>query len=83
MRTEMDPLATRRRNGKTVLNHIGRLAPVFGMIGTLIGLIVMLANMEDSDAVGPRVAVALVPALYEAVCLNVVFLPFAQKLGYY
>jgi chemotaxis protein MotA len=82
MRTEMDAVATRHRNGRSVLDQMGRFAPAFGMIGTLIGLIIMLGNMDDPKAIGPGMAVALITTLYGAVCSNLLFLPFADKLGF-
>jgi chemotaxis protein MotA len=82
MRTEMDAVATRHRNGRSVVDQMGRFAPAFGMIGTLIGLVIMLGNMDDPKAIGPGMAVALITTLYGAVCANIVFLPFAEKLGF-
>jgi len=82
MRTEMDAVATRHRNGKSVVDQVGRFAPAFGMIGTLIGLIIMLGNMDDPSAIGPGMAVALITTLYGAILANLVCLPFAEKLGF-
>ncbi len=58
MRTEIDAVATRHRNGKSVLEQMGRFAPAFGMIGTLMGLIIMLGNMSDPSSIGAGMAVA-------------------------
>ena len=82
MRTELDAVATRHRNGKSVVDQMGRFAPAFGMIGTLMGLIIMLGNMQNPDAIGPGMAVALITTLYGAICSNLLFLPFAEKLGF-
>lgn len=82
MRTEMDAVATRHRNGKSVVDQMGRFAPAFGMIGTLMGLVIMLGNMDDPAAIGPGMAVALITTLYGAICANLLFLPFAEKLGF-
>jgi chemotaxis protein MotA len=82
MRTEMDAVATRHRNGKAVLDQMGRFAPAFGMIGTLIGLIIMLGNMNDPSAIGPGMAVALITTLYGAVLANALFLPCSEKLSF-
>ncbi|OHB78299.1 MAG: flagellar motor protein MotP [Planctomycetes bacterium RBG_16_64_12] len=81
MRTEMDAVATRHQNGKKVLDQMGRFAPAFGMIGTLIGLIIMLGQLDDPDALGPGMAVALITTLYGALMSNVFFLPSAEKLS--
>lgn len=81
LRGEIDAVALRHREGKAVLDCMGRYAPAFGMIGTLIGLIVMLGDMSDPSKIGAGMAVALLTTLYGAVAANVVFLPFADKLG--
>ncbi|MBX3424342.1 MAG: MotA/TolQ/ExbB proton channel family protein [Pirellulales bacterium] len=82
LRTEMDAVATRHRDGKAVLDCMGRFAPAFGMIGTLMGLIIMLGDMSDPSKIGAGMAVALLTTLYGAVISNCAFLPFAEKLGY-
>ncbi len=82
MRTEMDAVATRHKSGKSVLDQMGRFAPAFGMIGTLMGLIIMLGNMSDPSSIGSGMAVALITTLYGAIVSNVFFLPFAEKLGF-
>jgi chemotaxis protein MotA len=51
-----------------------------GMIGTLIGLVQMLANMDDPKSIGPAMAVALLTTLYGAVIANAFALPLADKL---
>jgi chemotaxis protein MotA len=82
LRTELDSLATRHRNGKALLDAMGRYAPAFGMIGTLMGLIIMLADMSDPTKIGAGMAVALLTTLYGAIAANCCFLPFADKLGF-
>jgi len=82
MRTEMDAVATRHSDGKKVFDQAGRFAPAFGMIGTLMGLIMMLGNLEDTSTLGPAMAVALITTLYGAIAANVVLLPCAEKLGF-
>ena len=82
LRTEIDAVATRHRDGKAVLDSMGRFAPAFGMIGTLIGLIMMLGDMSDPSNIGKGMAVALLTTLYGAIAANVVFLPLAEKLGF-
>lgn len=83
LRTEMEAVASRHKNGKSLMDTVGRYAPAFGMIGTLMGLIIMLGNMDDPEAIGPGMAVALITTLYGAVVSNLFFLPFADKLAYY
>jgi chemotaxis protein MotA len=82
LRTELDAVATRHRDGKGLLDQLGRFAPAFGMIGTLMGLIIMLGNMSDPSSIGSGMAVALITTLYGAIVSNVFFLPFAEKLGF-
>lgn len=79
---ELEAVAERHANGRRVFELMGKYAPAFGMIGTLIGLIVMLGNMQDPDAIGPGMAVALITTLYGALAANFLFLPIADKLQY-
>jgi len=83
MRSEVESMAVRHKMGKTFLETTARYSPAFGMIGTLIGLIIMLGNMSNPDAIGPGMAVALLTTLYGAYIANAACLPFADKLGYY
>lgn len=82
LRTEMEVAASRHRNGKGVIDQLGRFAPAFGMIGTLLGLILMLSHMADLSALGPGMAVALLTTFYGAILANALFLPCAEKLGF-
>ncbi len=67
--------------GQDVFKSMGDSAPAFGMIGTLIGLVQMLATMDDPASIGPSMAVALLTTLYGAVIANLVCLPLAEKLS--
>jgi chemotaxis protein MotA len=58
------------------------LSPAFGMIGTLIGLVNMLKNLDDPTTIGPAMAVALLTTFYGSVIANVVALPLSKKLKY-
>ncbi|MEL0081747.1 MAG: flagellar motor protein PomA [Gammaproteobacteria bacterium] len=71
---------TRHETGQKVWTSIGDAAPAMGMIGTLIGLVQMLANMEDPESIGPAMAVALLTTLYGALIANLVAIPIAEKL---
>lgn len=66
--------------GQKLFKGMGASAPAFGMIGTLIGLVQMLANMDDPASIGPAMAVALLTTLYGAVIANLICLPLADKL---
>jgi chemotaxis protein MotA len=59
------------------------LAPAMGMIGTLVGLVLMLGNMADPKAIGPAMAVALLTTLYGAFIANVLFAPMLTKMEFY
>ena len=63
----------------TMLNKAGMYAPAFGMIGTLIGLIQMLQNLDDPTQIGQGMATAMITTFYGAVLANLVFLPMASK----
>ena len=70
----------RHRWGAKVFTAMGDVAPAMGMIGTLIGLVQMLSNMDDPKSIGPAMAVALLTTLYGAMLATMVFLPMADKL---
>ena len=63
-----------------LLNKAGMYAPAFGMVGTLIGLIQMLQNLDDPSAIGPAMAVAMITTFWGALLANLVFLPMAGKV---
>lgn len=65
-----------------VLNSMSSYAPAYGMIGTVIGMIIMLQNISDPAALGAGLSVALITTLYGTILANVVFGPLAGKLEY-
>ncbi len=73
-------ISDRHKLGAQVFESSGDVAPAMGMIGTLIGLVQMLSNMDDPKSIGPAMAVALLTTLYGAILANMVFLPMADKL---
>jgi chemotaxis protein MotA len=81
LRTEVEAICARHREGKGVMDQMGRFAPAYGMIGTLMGLIMMLQDMSDPSGIGAGMAIALITTLYGAIIANVFFSPFAEKLG--
>jgi chemotaxis protein MotA len=81
MTGELESIAARHETGKALFENLGKYAPAFGMIGTLIGLVVMLQNMADPSSIGPAMAVALLTTLYGSLLANLVALPLADKLG--
>jgi len=80
LETDLESLMDRHMKGKMVLDQFGKYAPAFGMIGTLMGLIFMLGNMEDPSSIGPSMAVALITTLYGAVIANTFAGPIGDKL---
>jgi chemotaxis protein MotA len=81
MRTEIDSMETRHNEGRKVLETIGRCGPAFGMIATLLGLVMMLGNLSNAASIGPSMAVALIGTLYGAVTANLICIPMAEKLS--
>ncbi len=71
----------RHKAGISIFKALGDVAPAMGMIGTLIGLVAMLSNMDDPKSIGPAMAVALLTTLYGAVIANMVAIPIADKLA--
>ena len=72
---------SRHENGQNIFMAINDVAPAMGMIGTLVGLVQMLANMSDPKSIGPAMAVALLTTLYGAILSNMVAKPIAEKLA--
>lgn len=79
--SELDAVSERHRSGKRIFDAFGKYAPAFGMIGTLIGLIIMLQHMEDPTKIGRPMALALITTLYGVLAANLIFLPIAEKLA--
>lgn len=77
---EMEQTLERHEDGQKIFRAIGDTAPAMGMIGTLIGLVLMLSTMDDPKAIGPSMAVALLTTLYGALLANLFALPIADKL---
>lgn len=80
---EVSFTSERHDQGKGIMKAGGALGPAFGMIGTLIGLILMLGALDDPSSLGPKMAVALITTLYGSFIANAVFEPIATKLEYY
>ena len=81
LETELENLMERHDAGKGLFDNVGRYAPAFGMIGTLIGLVAMLSNMDDPSKIGAGMAAALLTTLYGAMLANMIMLPLADKLA--
>lgn len=80
LQIEMTNMRQRHRAGWEIFTEMGKYAPAFGLIGTLIGLIQMLASLDDPGAIGPKMAVALITTFYGALLSNMIFVPMSVKL---
>jgi chemotaxis protein MotA len=83
LNAELSSLESRHELGQSLYRAWGNFAPAFGMIGTLIGLVMMLAKLDDPSAIGPGMAVALLTTLYGSLLANLIFIPMAGKLEIY
>jgi len=77
---DRDNFLTHLDEGQKIYRAVGDCAPAFGMIGTLIGMVQMFANMTDPSKLGPYMAVALLATFYGAAVANLFCLPIADKL---
>ncbi len=78
---DMEKTIDRHESGQAMFKAMGDAGPAMGMIGTLIGLVQMLANMDDPKAIGPAMAIALLTTLYGSIVANLFALPIADKLS--
>ena len=81
MEREMQSMQERHNNGQKILRFMSVQAPVFGMAGTLIGLIQMLMHIDNPDTIGPALATALITTFYGLLLANLVMTPLATKLA--
>ncbi|MBN2326260.1 MAG: MotA/TolQ/ExbB proton channel family protein [Candidatus Omnitrophica bacterium] len=80
LQTELAFIEDRHRSGQSIFTYMGSASPALGMIGTLIGLVKMLGNLQDANAIGPAMAIALLTTLYGSLLANLAFIPLAGKL---
>lgn len=84
LQLEIDSLVSRHKLGQSIITGIGDDGPAFGMIGTLIGLVIMLQNLSGGpEELGKSMAVAILTTFYGAVLANVFMGPIANKLKFY
>lgn len=81
MEIKLDTVERRHRTGQAVFVKWGELAPAFGMLGTLIGLIIMLSKLDDASAIGSGMATALITTFYGSLFANLIFIPIASNLS--
>ena len=77
---ELNQLQTRHGVGIKLFDDWSKIAPAFGMVGTLAGLIAMLANLEDEASIGPNMSLALITTMYGAIMANLALIPIKNKL---
>jgi chemotaxis protein MotA len=80
---EIKAMKARHEANQNVVKGWIDIGPAMGMIGTLIGLVLMLGNMADPKAIGPAMAVALLTTMYGAIIANIIFMPMLVKLEGY
>jgi chemotaxis protein MotA len=80
LRAQLEAALARHRAAADILRRGGEVAPAMGLIGTLVGLVQMLANLSNPASIGPAMAVAILATLYGAILANMILLPFAAKL---
>jgi len=80
LETEITFIQERHKLGQEIFLTMGTFAPAFGMLGTIMGLIMMLAKLEDQSAIAGGMALALITTLYGALAANLIFLPISGKL---
>ena len=80
MRRELQSATQRNTQTVSILRKAADISPAMGLIGTLVGLVQMLGNLEDPSTIGPSMAIALLTTFYGAILANMVFTPLASKL---
>ncbi len=83
LRTEIDSLKDRHGRAAEVSKRAAEVAPAMGLIGTLVGLVQMLADLENPETIGPAMAVALLTTFYGAILGTVIMAPLSTKLEKY
>jgi len=72
-----------KENEIAVVGTMASLCPAWGMLGTLVGLVLLLQNLDDPSAIGPAMAVALITTFYGSLFANTIFSPAKKKLELY
>ena len=80
MQREIHSISICHSKSVNVMRKASDIAPAMGLIGTLIGLVQMLANLDDPSTIGPSMAVALLTTFYGAFLSNVLFIPLSSKM---
>ncbi|MBF0440015.1 MAG: MotA/TolQ/ExbB proton channel family protein [Magnetococcales bacterium] len=83
MSKEMEFMQIRHHTGVVMFESMGEAGPAMGMVGTLIGMVELLANLSNPDAIGPAMATALLATMYGAIVANMLVIPIGIKLHHY
>ncbi|AXF55992.1 MotA/TolQ/ExbB proton channel family protein [Salicibibacter kimchii] len=77
---EVVSMEERHKRGRRIIERAGDFAPAWGMVGTLVALVILLNDLDDPATLGPTMALAMLTTLYGAILANLVFNPIASKL---
>jgi chemotaxis protein MotA len=80
METEFYAIQERHNRGSSIFEAAGGYAPTMGIIGTVMGLVQVLGNLESPETLGPAIALAFIATLYGIGSANILWLPIAAKL---
>jgi chemotaxis protein MotA len=80
LEAEISALEGRHFRGAGIYDHLANMAPAFGMAGTVVGLVAMLASLDDPSTLGAGMATCLITTLYGSMMANILFIPMAGKL---
>ncbi|RJP83341.1 MAG: motility protein A [Desulfobacteraceae bacterium] len=80
MQKQMNLVEKKHKTGIRIFSSMAAYSPAFGMVGTLIGLVQMLASLDDPSTIGPKMAVAMITTFYGAILANLFFTPMSDKL---
>ena len=80
LKREITQIQKSHKDGWEIFSEMGKFAPAFGMIGTLIGLVQMLRQLNNPETIGPAMAVALITTFYGAILAHLLFIPISTKL---
>ncbi len=83
MENDINTTRLRHQQQQNIFNSAGTFAPIFGLLGTLIGVVQVLRNIQDPSKMGSSMAIAMTASFYGIFSANFLFLPIASKLGYY
>ena len=80
LETRLEQISERHHQGISIFEAAGGYAPTMGIIGTVMGLVQVLSNLDDPSTLGPKIAVAFIATLYGIGTANLIWLPIANKL---